>query len=282
MTGDSDRRGARIRPGIGRAVIGLLVLAALACGPGVSKNATAPSGVFGVLGGGTPGSNGGNITGTYRLQTAGGRTVPTRIFYDSTTGAVDTVFAASFDSSFISLNTDSSAREIDYLTIRDIRPPGDSNVNRTERFGDTVGGTYHVSGTSITLTLNDTIGGPHQVVTQFTETPNTITAVLTYSLYNTSGNLETTDTTTVVYDLTGPPLSDRLPTHVVSPRPGPSAASAVQTPLRLRAPSAIRGGTASSARVTQAIRAATASRAWGPSPAAGALRMAPMPARTRP
>jgi hypothetical protein len=272
MTGDSDRRAARIPPGMGRATIALLAIAAAACFSGTNTDATAPSGVFGDLGGGTSGSNGGNITGTYRLQTAGGLTVPTRIFYDSTTGAVDTVFAASFDSSFISLNTDSSAREIDYLTIRDIRPPGDSNVNRTERFGDTVGGTYHVSGTSITLTLNDTIGGPHQVVTQFTATPHTITALLTYSLYNTSGNLETTDTTTVVYDLTGPPLSDRLPTHVLSPRSASPTDGAVRAPLRLRAPTA--------ARVLQAIRAASA--APGRSLPAGALRMAPMPARTRP
>lgn len=282
MTGDSDRRGARIPPGLGRAAIGLFALAAVACGPGVSKNATAPSGVFGVVGGGGSGSSGSDFRGTYRLQTAGGVTVPTQIFYDSTLGASDTVFAASFDSSFISLNTDSSAREIDYLTFRDIRTDADSDVHRIERFGDTTTGSYHVSGTSITLTLNDTIGGPHQVITQFTESNNTITALLTYSLYNTSGTFVITDTTTVVYDLTGPPLSDRLPTHVVSPRSATPAASAVQAPLRLRAPIVIRGGAASAARVTQAIRAASPSAASGRSLPAGALRTTPMPARTRP
>lgn len=282
MTGDTDRRGARIPPGIGPAVIGLLALAAVACGPGVSKDTTAPSGVFGIVGGGASGSSGGDFRGTYRLQTVGGLTVPAQIFYDSTLGAEDTVFAATFDSSFISLNTDSSAREIDYLTFRDIRTDGDSNVHRIEIFGDTTGGSYHVSGTSITLTLNDTIGGPHQVVTQFTESNNAITALLTYSLYNTSGTFVITDTATVVYDLTGPPLSDRLPTHVVSPRSASPATGAVQAPLRLRAPIAIRGGGSSAARVTQAIGAPTASAAPARALAPGARRTPPMPARTRP
>lgn len=234
MTSDSGRQAAGRRRRTVLVTVGGLVAVAAACFSGTSKDATAPSGAFGIQGGGTGGSSGASFQGTYRLLTVSGQTVPAQLFYDSTTGAADTIFAATFDSSFISLNSDSSAREIDYLTFRDIR--SDSAVHRIEIFGDTTGGFYRVSGTSVTLTLNDTVGGPHQVITQYTGTNNQITALLTYSLYNTGGGFVTTDTATVVYALSGPPLSDRVPPHAVSPRTGSASASAIRAPLRFSAP----------------------------------------------
>jgi hypothetical protein len=204
--------GGQLRPrqGLFRAAACLMALAAAACFTSSDRGTSPPTGVIGILPGGSKGSNGGNFDGTYRLQTAHGIPVPALLFYDSTLGTNDTVFSASFDSSFISLNTDNSAREVDFLTVRDIRTDGDSDVNRTVSFGDTTGGIWSVSGQTVTLTRTDTVGGAHQVVTQFTASSNLLTGVITFSLFNTAGNFVATDTATVVYAFTGPPLSNRV------------------------------------------------------------------------
>lgn len=276
MIGLSDRGDAWIRHGIGRATLCVLAVAAVACFGGSNNGETPPTGVFGVVGGGTSGSSGGNFQGTYRLLTAHGVITPAQIFYDSTTGAADTVFAATFDSSFISLNSDSSAREIDYLTMRDIRTDGDSNVNRTVSFGDTTGGTYHVSGTAVTLTRNDTVGGVHQVVTQFTDANNRLTGLITFTLFNTAGAFVVTDTATVVYQFTGPPLSDRRPAHEISRQAGVSAGVSAGAPLQLRAPPL------STAR-TNGVAAGSMTPARRPALSAGARRLPPPSlAHTRP
>ncbi len=230
-------RGGRSRPRSGRirAAGLLLALAATACFTSSDRNATPPTGVIGIAPGGGTGSSSGSFDGTYRLQTVRGLAVPALIFYDSTQGVDDTVFAASFDSSFISLNSDNSAREIDFLTFRDIRIDGDSDVDRTVSFGDTTGGTWSVSGQTVVLARTDTVGGAHQVITDFAASGTTLTGLITYSLFNTAGTLVVTDTSTVVYDLVGPPLSRRVraAASVAGPAPAPLRAA---LPIRIRAP----------------------------------------------
>jgi len=213
MTGGSRRGHSRIRQGLGRAVAVALAIGTVACFTSDNRGLTPPSGVIGITPGGSSGSSGGSVPGLYTLQSLRDTVVPALIFYDSTTGVDDTVFAATFDSSWISLNTDTSAREIDFLTIRDIRTDADSDVNRTVSFADTTFGDYSVSGETVTLSLNDTVGGVHTVTTQYTAsftTFNILTGKITYSLYNTAGNFVATDTSTAVYVLSG------LPDHEVS------------------------------------------------------------------
>src|SRR5580698_9526635 len=131
MTGVSGRGTSRIRHGL-RAAACVIAVAVAACWTGDSNGVTPPSGVIGITPGGSSGSSGGNVSGLYRLQTLRDSTLPLVIFYDSTTGVDDTVFSATFDSSSLSLNSDTSAEEVDFLTVHDVRTDADSSVNRLE------------------------------------------------------------------------------------------------------------------------------------------------------
>jgi hypothetical protein len=270
MTRVWGRGNSRIRHGLGRAVACVFALTVAACWTADNRGVTPPSGVIGIVPGGSSGSTGGAVTGLYTLQTLRDTAVPALIFYDSTTGVDDTVFAVTYDSSSISLNTDTSAMEIDFLTIRDIRVGADSAVNRMESFGDTTFGSYSVSGQNVTLTLTDTVGGAHTVTTVYAAANNALTGKLTYSLYNTAGQFVATDTSTAVYALTGPPTDET--SRTLAPRHTKSTAPAGALQLR-PLPSARR----------IAIGAATTagSRPWRV-PASVTARLAAPPARIRP
>jgi hypothetical protein len=271
MTGASGRGISRIRHGLGRALACVLAVVVVACWTSDNRGVTPPSGVIGITPGGSTGTGSGNFAGFYTLQTLRDTIVPAVIFYDSTLGVDDTVFAVSFDSSFISLNTDTSASEIDFLTIRDIRTDADSDVNRTESFVDTTLGNYSASGQNVTLTLIDTVGGAHTVTTNYAvsiTTSQMLTGKITYSLYNTAGLFEATDTSTAVYALSG------LPDHDVSSQSISSRSRSQAGPLgprRFRPPLGARSATG----------AAMPARTWR-APASLAARLAATRARIRP
>jgi hypothetical protein len=258
----------RIRHGL-RATACVLAVAAAACWTADNNGVTPPSGVIGVTPGGSTGSTGGNASGLYRLETLRDTAVPALIFYDSASSVDDTVFAVTYDSSSISLNADTTAVEIDFLTLRDIRESADSDVNRTESFGDTTFGSYSVSGANVTLSLTDTVGGAHTVTTNYAFASNALTGVITYSLYNTAGQFVATDTSTAVYDLIGPPAN--ATGHTLSPR---SRAAAVPGVLRLRPP-------ANARRMTAGAMTPLGARTWRV-PAPAVARIAAPTARTRP
>lgn len=229
MTRVSVRRRPRLHPGLGLVAVCVLASRLAGCYSAQDLGITQPSGVIGIVSGGGSGS-GGTLAGTYRLHTFRGSAPPLIIFYDSTVGVHDSLFSASFDSSFISLNSDSSVRQLDYLTVRDIRT--DSSVNRTVRFGDTTAGTWSASGTTITVTRVDTVGGFHHVITQYAAANSAVTGLITYSLFNTGGGFVKTDTATVVYDLTGAPVR-----QLVGPEFGRgSGSSAPSRPQGIRPP----------------------------------------------
>src|SRR5581483_4902969 len=121
-----------------------VALAVGACFTGESKSTTQPTGVVGPTGGtGGGGGGGAAYSGSYRLQNVNDSTVPHVLASDSTEGVGsigDTirVFQASIDSSFLYLNSDTTAEQIDYLTIRDARTATDSSFNHVISFGDTL------------------------------------------------------------------------------------------------------------------------------------------------
>jgi hypothetical protein len=268
MTGVSGRGTSRIRHGL-RAAACVIAVAAAACWTGDNNGVTPPSGVIGITPGGSSGSSGGDVTGFYELQTLRDTAVPAAIFYDSATSVDDTVFAVTYDSSSISLNTDTTAVEIDFLTIRDIRQSADSDVNRMETFGDTTFGFYSTSGANVTLSMTDTVGGAHTVTTVYAAANNALTGLITYSLYNTAGQFVATDTSTAVYDLFGPPTNTT--SRTMKPRVG---ATGVPGALRLRPP-------ANARRITVGATTPMGSRTWRV-PAPLVARFAAPTARTRP
>jgi hypothetical protein len=268
MTGVSGRGMSRIRHGL-RAAACLLGVAAAACWTSDNNGVAPPSGVIGVTPGGSSGSSGGNVSGLYRLQTLRDTAVPALIFYDSASSVDDTVFAVTYDSSSISLNTDTTAVEIDFLTIRDIRQSADSDVNRMESFGDTTFGSYSVSTANVTLELTDTVGGAHAVTTDYAFKSNALTGIITYSLYNTAGQFVATDTSTAVYALIGPPANTT--SHTLAPR---SKAAGVPGVLRLRPPTDAR-------RIAVGAMTPLGARTWRV-PAPVVARFAAPTARTRP
>jgi hypothetical protein len=260
---------SRIRHGL-RAAACVLAVAVAACWTADNNGVTPPSGVIGITPGGSTGSSGGNVAGFYELQTLRDTALPALIFYDSATSVDDTVFAVTYDSSSISLNTDTTAVEIDFLTIRDIRESADSDVNRTETFGDTTFGSYGMSGSNVTLSLTDTVGGAHTVTTVFAAANNALTGLITYSLYNTAGQFVATDTSTAVYALFGPPTD--ATSRTMDPR---SRAAGVPGALRLRPP-------ANARRITVGAMTPLGQRTWRvPAPLAARLAAPPI-ARTRP
>lgn len=268
MTGASGRATSRIRHGLGRAVACVFAVGVVACFTSENRGVTPPTGVIGISPGGSPGTGGGNVSGLYRLRTLRDTAVPAVIFYDSSTGVDDTVFAVSFDSSSLSLNTDTSATEVDFLTIRDIRIDADSDVNRTESFADTTLGNYSVNNQTVTLSLTDTVGGSHTVTTVYAVANNALTGKITYSLYNTAGLFVVTDTSTAMYALTGPPDHDVVRGGIES---GHGAHAGALGTLHLRPPVAARTAT-SAATATRTVRV----------PAALAVRLAVSHAHIRP
>ena len=268
MTGVSGRGMSRIRHGL-RAAACILAVAAAACWTADNNGVTPPNGVIGITPGGSSGSSGGDVSGLYRLETLRDTAVPALIFYDSASSVDDTIFAVSYDSSSISLNTDTTAVEIDFLTIRDIRQSADSDVNRMESFGDTTFGSYGVSGANVTLSLTDTVGGAHTVITDYAFASNALTGLITYSLYNTAGQFVATDTSTAVYALIG--LAMNATSHALAPR---SKAAGVPGVHRLRPPTSAR-------RITVGAMTPLGARTWRV-PALLVARFAAPTARTRP
>lgn len=268
MIGVSGRRMSRIRHGL-RAAACILAVAAAACWTADNNGVTPPNGVIGITPGGSSGSSGGNVSGLYRLETLRDTAVPALIFYDSASSVDDTIFAVTYDSSSISLNTDTTAVEIDFLTIRDIRQSADSDVNRMESFGDTTFGVYGVSGANVTLSLTDTVGGAHTVITDYAFASNALTGLITYSLYNTAGQFVATDTSTAVYALIG--SATNTTSHTLAPR---SRSAGVPGVLKLRPPTGAR-------RITVGAMTPLGARTWRV-PAPVAARFAAPTARTRP
>ncbi len=184
-----------------------LLVTAVACFTAENKNETAPTGVIGPTGGGgTNGGGGGALyAGSYALQDVNDSTVPYQLAYDSVTGP-DTmrVFQAYIDSSKLYLNTDSSAEEMDYLTIRDVRTATDSSFNRDISFGDTLQGTFSATATTITVNLTDTVSGIVNVT--YTVSGSTFSGTVPYVLYNTDNQLAASGQADYLYTHVGSPL----------------------------------------------------------------------------
>ncbi|GEM_PF-3043851 len=265
------------------AALGALVLAVFACFSGSSRNVSQPTGPTGIGGGGGGGTGGGggggaSYAGTYRLQTINDSTLPFVLAHDSASGIGpkgDTirVFKASFDSSFISLNSDTTAREIDYLTISDDRTASDSSFQRDNiAFGDTTAGSYTVRDTTVQLTRTDTVGGAHSVVMTYSGSGGRLQGTVAYSLFNTDDQLVTSGSAVFVYQRTGPPL------HGMGGGSGAAAERITHITHVTRAQAAGAG----SGQVTGAAGAWNP-RAWRP-PVSAALRapMRAVPGRTRP
>jgi len=240
-----------------------LALTVAACFTASSRDVTQPTGVIGIKGGGGGGGGGSTYNGSYRLQTVNDSAVPFKLADDSasgTGGSGDTtrVFIASIDSSLLYLNTDTSAKEIDYLTIRDARTATDSSFDRIISFADTTFGYYSSSGTTVVVSLTDTVGGDHTVSTTYTVSGSTLSGTVSFVLYNTDGAVAAAGDAAYVYGYTGAPLQQLT-------RPGDRSAS--------------------ESRVGSIRDAAALSnvRAWRPPVWAGASRSLRLgPARTRP
>jgi hypothetical protein len=135
--------------------------------------------------------------------------MPVRFIYDSVSN-IDTVvvFGVTFDSSFISLNTDNSVNQSDYVTLYEYRSstiPGDSNFNRTDTVYSLTGGSYKISGTTLTITRVDTAHGYRTEITTFAigaGTPTTLTGSVPYTVDNSYGQT-VTGTVTLIYKKTG-------------------------------------------------------------------------------
>jgi hypothetical protein len=216
MTPVSERDSARARGGMRRFATFALALAVAACFSGVDKNATQPTGVIGPTGTGGGGSGGIEDQGSYSLSMVNDSAVPFTLANDSvsgvgTNGDTTRVFIAAIDSSFLYLNSDTTAEEIDYLTIRDARTAVDSSFNRTITFGDTTFGGYTVSGSTVTVTLSDTVSGT--VTVTYTATGSTLTGTVAYVLYNTDDQIAAAGDATYEYAYSGPPLEQRVVSH---------------------------------------------------------------------
>lgn len=232
MKAASERHPTRVPRRASIGVVILLGLGALAAcvSDGTPTGATPPSGITGV-GGGTAGgggsSGGGSSPGLYTLVSVNDTVPPVLMFYDSSTGTDTTaVFSGTLDSSFISLNTNGSATEWDYLTAYELREssrPGDSSFSRTVTVFDSTAGTYTVSGSVVTLTREDTLG---TFVTMFTIKAGTLTGQVPFTVYNSYG-FPVSGTVALVYNRTGSPISGVQGKHPVN-------AAAVEPRSRIR------------------------------------------------
>jgi hypothetical protein len=193
------------------AAVALLVTAA--CFTSQNKNATLPTGVIGPTGGGTTGGGGGNGAqwkGTYHLQDVNDSTLPVRLANDSVSGVgsigdTTRVFQASIDSAILVLNSDSSAEERDYLTIRDARSATDSSFNRQISFGDTLFGTFRPTATTVAVSLTDTVGGGQTATSTYQASGTTLTGTVAFALYNTDDQLAAAGNALYNFGLTGAP-----------------------------------------------------------------------------
>ncbi len=238
-----QRLRARARLGLGSA----LTIAA-ACSSGTATNRVPPTGVLGVVGGGAGGNSGGggggsgSVVALYALSTIRGSAPPVRLASDSvsTTDSVS-VFRAWVDSSLISLNTDTTATEIDYVAIHEQRtgaaiasPFTDSVV-----FADTSSGTYIYNAGTGTVAVSLTNVSNNQLTTAATYdfANNALTGKLTYAAYNVFGQLVVRDTATFVYTERGSSLKDALPPgplHITSRRVVVTRTTAPDLTLGLR------------------------------------------------
>jgi hypothetical protein len=209
------------RASIGAAILIVLGILAACSTTGTDRGTTPPSGVTGVGGGnggggGGGGGSGSGYSGKYTLVSINDSTPPVVLFYDSVSGPDTTaIFVGTIDSSLIDLNTDLSAVEWDYLTIREARSstvPGDSNFDRTLEIIDSTGGTYSVSGTTLTLTRIDTSSTR---VVSYTIGIHTLSGEVSYSVYNSYG-FPVSGTVALVYDLTGSPAHSVVRKRTVS------------------------------------------------------------------
>jgi hypothetical protein len=218
----ADNRGPRP---VVRLVSLLLAFLAAACFTGETRNNAGPTGVIGPTGGGG-GSGGGGGTagsGTYQLMSVNDTTLPDTLVYDSTTGIgsigdTERVFAATVLSSLLYLNSDNSAEEITTTVIRDVRVATDSSFNRTDTTADTSAGTFAVSGSTVTVSLIDTVGGTHTVITSYTLSGSALTGLVPFQLYNSEHVVAAVGSANFAYTRTGGPL------HQLQ-RPGPGAGS---------------------------------------------------------
>lgn len=187
------------------AAVALLVTAA-ACFTGENKNAQTPTGVIGPTGGGSQGGGGGALyAGSYALQDVNDSTLPFQLAYDSVSGGDTTrAFQAWIDSSKLYLNTDSTAEEMDYLTIRDVRTATDSSFNREISFGDTLQGSFSATQSTITVNLTDTVSGIVNVT--YTVSGSTFSGTVPYALYNTDDQLAASGQATYLFVHVGAPL----------------------------------------------------------------------------
>lgn len=229
MTAVSERDTTRSSRTISRCLAMALALAVAACFTGANNGATTPTGVIGPTGGGgsTGGGSGALYKGTYRLQNVDDSVLPFQLAYDSTAGGDSSrAFQAWIDSATLYLNSDSSAEETDYLTIRDVRNAPDSSFNREISFGDTLFGTFVPMESSVTVQLTDTISGIVNV--SYTVSGSTLTGEVPYALYNTDDQLAATGQATYAFAYFGPPLSNVVgERNAASPHPSAALSGAV-------------------------------------------------------
>lgn len=220
--------------------VGMAAIAAMATAcTSTATNATPPTGVFGLFGGsgsGTGGSGGGSggidVVATYTLKTVNGSALPALLVDDSVVTTDSThIFRAWLDSALISLNTDTTAIAINFVSLFETRTgtglsgatySGDSVVTP-----DTLTGTYqyNVTAATVLVSLVDTVNSsPVYTSLVFGVTTDSLVADVTYTVFDLSGIPQTTTAATFVYTNSGPSLQD-----VVSRPLGPNRAHAAAT-----------------------------------------------------
>jgi len=206
--------------------VGVAAIAAMATAcTSTTTNTTPPTGIFGLTGGsgsGTGGSGGGSggidVVATYTLKTVNGSALPALLVDDSvvTTDSMH-IFRAWLDSALISLNSDTTAIAINFVSLFETRTgtglsgatyTGDSVVTP-----DTLTGTYqyNVTAATVLVSLVDTVNSsPVYTSLVFGVTTDSLVADVTYTVFDLSGIPQTTTAATFVYTNSGPSLQDVL------------------------------------------------------------------------
>ncbi len=214
----------RMRAHIGVGVAAIAALAA-ACTGGTATNATPPTGILGLTGGsgsgtggssGSGGSGGTDVVATYTLATVNGSALPALLVDDSVANTDSThIFRAWLDSAFISLNTDTTAIAVNFLSLYETRAgaglsgtmySGDSVVT-----ADTSTGTYqyNVPAATVLVSLVDTVNSaPVYTSLVFGVSTDSLVADVTYTVFDLSGIPESTTAATFVYTNSGAPVQD--------------------------------------------------------------------------
>jgi hypothetical protein len=221
LTSQSRRVRAHVCAGVAA-----IVATASACTGGTATNAPPPTGVFGLTGGsgtgtggtgGNSGSSGGiDVVATYRLRTVNGSALPARLVDDSVVTTDSThIFRAWLDSAFISLNTDTTAIVVNFLSLFETRTgaalSGLTFMGDSVAAPDTSSGTYHYDPTAATvrLSLADTVNStPVSSTLLFGVSIDSLVANLTYTVFDLSGIPQTTTAATFVYTNSGAPAHD--------------------------------------------------------------------------